>query len=177
LLIVGPVVAVVCAPLVVIVWLLVEHTAPGKALWTAVVKLTDVVVPFALSPLTVLVTPDVLQVVFFAIASISLGGILGALIFGAYWSLMSTFAARHTDHAFSALGLKNYKHFLRMRFEKDQVTIYPIAIDKVPGRRGWRALEHGETRPSHSPQIVPKKGLRPHLIEPPIIIRAGDVKA
>ena len=104
------------------------------------------------------------------------GGLLGALIFGIYWSLMSTLFARHNDDAFGALGLRHYKHFLRLKFEKDCLTIYPIAIDTVPGRNGWMPAEgqHSEP-PFNGPKIVPKKELGPHLIEDPIVISAKSV--
>ena len=39
--------------------------------------------------------------------------------------------------SFSALGIRNYKNFLRMKFEKDKLTIYPLGIDKVPGPDHW----------------------------------------
>ena len=81
----------------------------------------------------------------------------------------------HCGDAFGALMIKDYKHFLRMRFDRDTLTIYPIAIEKVPGRRGWRIPTTGERAKSPS-QIVPKKPLDPHLIEAPIVIRAADVR-
>ena len=62
--------------------------------------------------------------------------------------------------------IKDYKHFLRIKLEPDRATIYAIAIDKVPGRRGWRSeLYPGESRPSHDPQIMPVKPLDPFLVE------------
>lgn len=74
-----------------------------------------------------------------------------------------------------ALGIRHYEHFLRLRFEPEQVTIYPIAIDKVPGRRGWRAASAGE-RAQSPPLIVPKDALKPRLIEEPIPIKVADVR-
>jgi hypothetical protein len=71
--------------------------------------------------------------------------------------------------------VKDYKHFLRMRFGPDRVTIYPIAVDKVPGRRGWR-VPTPEERSVTSSQIVPKKPLRPHLIEDPIVVNADEIR-
>ncbi len=112
-------------------------------------------------------------VILLVFATIMLGGLLGALIFGIYWSLMSTLFARHSDDAFGALGLRHYKHFLRMKFEKDRLTIYPVAIDRVPGRRGWVPARPEHTKPPfNGPKIVPKMELGPHLIEDPIVISA-----
>jgi hypothetical protein len=113
-----------------------------------------------------------LIVLFYTLSFFLLGGLLGALIFGLYWALMSTLFARHTDDAFGALGIRHYKHFLRMKFEKDRLTIYPIAVDKIPGRRGWRSARARDPWRAHNPQIVPKQDLAPRLIDGPIVIRA-----
>jgi hypothetical protein len=75
----------------------------------------------------------------------------------------------HPD-AFSALGIKNYKNFLRMKFEPHKLTIYPIALDKVPGRRGWKPCAFDTANPEES-LIAPKRRLKPRLIEKPIEIR------
>ncbi|MGE0203112.1 MAG: phosphatidylserine/phosphatidylglycerophosphate/cardiolipin synthase family protein [Hyphomicrobiaceae bacterium] len=111
----------------------------------------------------------------YAVVSILMGGLVGAFIMGLYWSLTSILFNMHCGDAFGALGIKDYKHFLRMSFEPDRVTIYPVAIDKVPGRRGWRAAT-AEERAVTPSQIVPKKPLAPHLIEDPIVIKVADVK-
>jgi hypothetical protein len=54
-----------------------------------------------------------------------------------------------------------------MKFEKDKLTIYPIALDKVPGRFGWKSRNKDALE---GPLIVPKKPLKPRLIEGPIVI-------
>ena len=110
----------------------------------------------------------------YAAVSIAMGGFVGALIMGVYWTLTSTLLNMHCGDAFGALGIRDYKHFLRMRFGPDEVTIYPIALDKVPGRRGWRVATAEEQARTPS-LILPKMPFKPHLIEPPIVIRAKDV--
>jgi len=110
----------------------------------------------------------------FALTSIVMGGLVGAMIMGVYWTVTATFFNMHCGDAFGALGIRNYKHFLRMSFETDRVTIYPIGIDKVPGRRGWRPATPEERAVTPS-QIVPKAPLEPFLIEQPIVINAGDI--
>ncbi len=95
-----------------------------------------------------------------------IGGFLGAFVFGIYWVLTSLLFGMHQD-SFSALGVKNYKNFLRMKFQPDRLTIYPIALDKVPGRMGWEPRAKGATEGS---LINPKKPLKPRLIEGPIVI-------
>ncbi len=111
----------------------------------------------------------------YAVMSILIGGLAGAFIMGLYWTVTSVCFNMHCGDAFGALGIRNYKHFLRMSFEPDRVTIYPIAIDKVPGRRGWRASTADERAKTPS-QIVPKSPLRPHLIEEPIEIDAATIR-
>lgn len=100
------------------------------------------------------------------------GALLGGMVWGAYWALTSALFGMHMD-AFSALGIRHYKNFLRMSFEPDRLTIYPIALDTVPGRKGWRAPDPGEQLPAHNPLLVPTKPLAPRLIEEPIIIEVG----
>ena len=106
-----------------------------------------------------------------------LGGMLGGFIMGIYWTLMSTLFNMHTGDAFGALGIRDYKHFLRIKLEPNRATIFPVALDRVPGRYGWRGtVKSGVEWPPHSPQIMPKRPLAPRLIEPPIVIRAEAVQ-
>ena len=106
---------------------------------------------------------------------ILIGGILGGLVWGIYWALTCAFLSMHTGDAFGALALRGYKSFLRMKFEPDRVTIYPVKLDRVPGRKGWRARSARDGPLSNEPQLLPLKPLEPELIEPPIVIYEGDV--
>jgi hypothetical protein len=120
--------------------------------------------------------PDIIRVTWNFVITLLLGGLIGGFVMGLYWTLTSTLLNMHTGDAFGALGIKNYKHFLRIRLEPDRATVYPIALDKVPGPGGWRwKLRPGEQRPSHDPLIMPKKPLDPRLIEPPVVIEAKNV--
>lgn len=103
-------------------------------------------------------------------AIVFFGGLLGGIVWGVYWAATSAVFGMHMD-AFSALGIANYKNFLRMSFEPGKLTIYPVGLDKVPGRRGWRAPLPGESLPGHNPLILPKTPLKPKLLEEPIVIR------
>jgi Calcineurin-like phosphoesterase len=123
------------------------------------------------------IVPQIVSTLCIFATSILAGGLLGGLIMGLYWTLTSMFLNLHTGDAFGALGIKDYKHFLRMKLEPDKVTIYPIAVDKIPGRKGWRAWTEGEIQPGYKPKIVPVAPLMPHLIEPPIIINTASVPA
>jgi Calcineurin-like phosphoesterase len=108
----------------------------------------------------------------YTLLMILIGGFLGALVFGIYWVVTSVLFGMHQD-SFSALGIRNYKNFLRMKFEEDKLTIYPIALDKVPGRWGWRESEAGKI--GNGSLIDPKKDLRPRLIETPIEIKRQPI--
>lgn len=66
---------------------------------------------------------------------IPLGGLVGGFIFGAYWVLTGLLARMHTGDAFGALGIRNYKNFVRMKFEKEKLTIYPIGVPKLPSTK------------------------------------------
>ncbi|MEQ1716218.1 MAG: hypothetical protein ABL907_09580, partial [Hyphomicrobium sp.] len=110
----------------------------------------------------------------YSVTAILLGGFIGAGIMGLYWTITSVVLNMHCGDAFGALGIKDYKHFLRLKFEPDLLTIYPIAIDSVPGRKGWRAASAGEGG-TNGAQIVPTAPLEPYLIEAPILIRSSDV--
>ncbi len=114
-------------------------------------------------------------VVLYSLLMILIGGVIGGMVFGLYWVLTSVIGRMHMD-AFSALGVKGYKNFLRMRVEENKLTIFPIGLEKVPGRRGWRELRPNDDASGHNPLIRPKKPLRPHLIEPPIEILAPAIR-
>ena len=121
--------------------------------------------------------PDVVRVLWNFGITLLLGGLIGGFVMGLYWTLTSTLFNMHTGDAFGALGIKDYKTFLRIKLEPGRATIYAIALDKVPGRNGWRSdLKPGEIRPSHNPQILPVQRLEPRLIEPPIGIDATKVR-
>ena len=147
----------------------VSQIATGGVFFIAAVSLNV----FDLLPEGVVL--EALVLVAYFLISVLLGGLLGAFIFGIYWVLTSTIASMHCADAFGALGLKDYKHFLRMRFEPDQVTIYPIAIDKVPGPKEWRARSPASRQRTPVSQIVPDQPLSPHLIEDAIVIIAADI--
>ncbi|MBK7553092.1 MAG: hypothetical protein IPI55_00445 [Flavobacteriales bacterium] len=74
---------------------------------------------------------------------------------------------RHSEEAFSALRIEDFKHFLRMRVAKDgSLTIYPIKVERVP--RQWRFWRNGDTSRS---VVQPVPPITPELIEGPIVLR------
>jgi hypothetical protein len=112
----------------------------------------------------------------FAAITIIIGGLIGGFIFGCYWVITSVVFGMHPD-AFSALAIKDYKNFLRMKFEKDKLTIFPVALDRVPGPREWRPWrrkDYGDPKLRHRPLLIPKSDLKTRLIEGPIEIKRAE---
>jgi hypothetical protein len=105
------------------------------------------------------------------------GGLIGGFIWGSYWVLTGLLGHMHAEDAFAALRIKHYRNFLRMKFEPDQMTIYPIGLDKVPRFSGWTSHPADGPVPDGRSTLVPREPLVPHLIEEPIIIRPEYVKS
>jgi hypothetical protein len=108
--------------------------------------------------------------VMYPIEMIFIGGFIGAFIWGLYWVLAGCLMRMHTEDAFAALRIGDYRNFLRMKFEPDKVTVYPIALDRTPPRSFWMAPPQGKTPPPHNPQLVGTHALPIKLIEEPIVI-------
>lgn len=61
------------------------------------------------------------------------GAMAGPALLGAYLLVGSNLFGAHTDEAFSALRIQDFKHFLRLRIRQNgTLEIFPIAIPKVP---------------------------------------------
>ena len=101
------------------------------------------------------------------------GWVAGSVLTGLYLLVSLNVFGRHSEEAFSALRIEDFKHFLRMHIARDgTLTVYPIRIERVPRR--WRRREEGDsTTPS---RVVPEDPFQPALIEEPVVIRArtGD---
>jgi hypothetical protein len=96
------------------------------------------------------------------------GWIVGSVLMGLYLLISLNVFGRHSEEAFSALRIQDFKNFLRMHIAPDgTLTIYPIRIERVPRR--WRRREAGEG-PTPS-RVVPDDPLEPALIEDPVVIR------
>lgn len=96
------------------------------------------------------------------------GWIFGSIIMGLYLTISISVFKRHSNIAFAALGISDYKNFLRLRIDRDgNLTIYPIGIRRVPHLWNDNNLEESE------PRIVPNdpEASLPELIEEPILIR------
>ena len=100
------------------------------------------------------------------------GALVGSFLMGLYLLVSLNVFGRHSNEAFSALRIEDYKNFLRLHIAKDgSLTIFPIGIERVPRR--WRAT--GSTSP-YDPQLEPDDptATAPHLIEPPVVVKKAD---
>jgi len=104
-----------------------------------------------------------------------IGGLIGGLIWGLYWVVTGVLWRMHTEDAFGALRIMDYKNFLRMKFEHDQLTIYPLGIDQALRRSEWTEPPKGTAPDPNNPALVPARRPIPlKLIEKPIVIRASQ---
>jgi len=99
------------------------------------------------------------------------GWVVGSVIMGLYLLISLNVFGRHSEEAFSALRIQDYKNFLRIHIASDgTLTIYPLAVDRVPRR--WRdATDQDANSPS---ELMPAEPLQARLIESPIVLRPGQ---
>jgi len=96
------------------------------------------------------------------------GWLLGSVLMGIYLLISLNVFGRHSEQAFAALQIEDFKNFLRLHVARDgTLTIYPIKIDRVPRRWRDRADDPGGS-PS---RLVPETPFEPALIEQPIVLR------
>jgi len=123
--------------------------------------------------LTLALAPDWRPLRFALVAAlVGAGGWLcGSMLMGLYLLISLNIFGRHSGQAFAALRIQDFKHFLRLHIAPDGVlTIYPIALERVPTR--WRR-RGGEDAGTPS-RLVPETPLEPALIEPPIRLARGE---
>ncbi len=102
-------------------------------------------------------------------------GIAGTMC-GIYLFLGNRVFMTHLDNGFSACRIAGYKNFLRMRITRDELTIYPIGLRRVPKSRfGWRPATADDAANGKFAAYVARDPLQPRLIEGPIRIRPGDI--
>lgn len=115
---------------------------------------------------------SLLYVTFFSAEMYLIGSALGGSLMGLYLFLVNRLTGRHSNEVFLCQSIPHYKHFLRIRRGADgALTLYPIAIDKVPSRRkGWRYVRDQAARGKawFEPAEGPLLAERAHLIEEPI---------
>jgi hypothetical protein len=97
---------------------------------------------------------------------IFVGGYLtGAVIMGLYLYISLRVFRRHTQEAYSAQRITDYKNFVRFYIDSaGKVTMYPIGIRRVPKR--WRKSDQ-----DGGPQWMPAdRPLESEMIEKPIVV-------
>jgi hypothetical protein len=112
-----------------------------------------------------------LSFLLFAVEMIVFGGLISGALFGLYLYASSRWWDQNHNDAFSAMRLDSHRNFLRMRIQNDEVTVYPIGLDRVPKRHEWRlnTMRAGSPPPAY----VPISPLAPRLIEGPIVVRSS----
>ena len=114
----------------------------------------------------------------YPILMIGLGALVGGSLWGFYWVVTGVMGRMHAEDAFAALRIQNYKNFLRLKFEPDKVTIYPLGIDKIPSHDHWLNAPRGRDNPlPHNPKLIAAKPIDVRLIENPIVIMRHDATA
>ena len=102
------------------------------------------------------------------------GWVAGSAVMGLYLLVSLNVFGRHSEEAFSALAIQDYKNFLRIHVSGDgTLTLYPVRVDRVPRR--WR--ERDASQAGNPSRLVPDGALEPGLIEPPIVLRPGTGSA
>ena len=95
------------------------------------------------------------QLLLSALVTVPLGAVAGSFILGVYLFVSLNVFGRHSNEAFSSLRIQDYKQWLRLKIDAaGKLTIYTIAIDRVPRR--WRATQrNGEaTFAAHDAQAT-----------------------
>ncbi len=94
------------------------------------------------------------------------GWVIGSSILGWYLLISLNGFGRHGNEAFSSLAIEDWKHFLRLKIDRDgTLTIFPIGIRRVS--RQWEKRPDGTSRPHCVP---PENDVGPELIDGPITV-------
>ncbi len=118
---------------------------------------------------------EIVGFVLYPLEMIFIGGFLGALLWGLYWVLAGCILRMHTEDAFAALRISDYRNFLRMKFEPDKLTIYPLGLDRTPKADHWMEPPKDRPAPSHNPLLVARRPIPVQLIEEPIVIYSSTM--
>lgn len=103
-----------------------------------------------------------------------IGSPVAGFIFGLNLFLTCRYANMNHNDAFSAMRLNSFRNFLRIKLVGNQITIFPIGLDFVPRRQDWINNPKSESDSSAS-YFSAASGMRPILIEEPIVVGGWDV--
>lgn len=101
------------------------------------------------------------------VSSAVVAGLASATVFGIYLWYAGKYLPEQLNDAFSAIGIEDFKNFVRLRLAADRIVAFPIGIRKVP--KAWRLNPASDVSAAF---LVPdaEAGLDPELIEPPLTI-------
>jgi hypothetical protein len=140
------------------------HTAAFMVTTWAVAHWQEILLPLHL--------PDWRSLIRFGVTEFLIGGIAGAFVFGLYLYIGNLLFSYHRTEAFSSLRVPDFKSFLRMRIDKDGLTIYPIGIRSVARR--W--IRRAGGTPKTAWFEAQGKGADPALIGKPIHVPKASTK-
>ena len=125
------------------------------------------------SLLTPLLGPsaDIVRTIAYMVQMIFGGGIVAGFVWGIYLFITCAFFSRHSNDAFSSLRNPDFKNFLRMKLERDRLTIYPIGLWRTPTRLEWR-----QGRDKNAGKYVPLVPFAPGLLDGPVVIDVANVR-
>jgi hypothetical protein len=129
------------------------HASLHVLLWLVIATCSaTVLAPLARAPGALGLLPQLERlavVTVWLVSSAVVAGLASATVFGIYLWYAGKYLPQQLNDAFSAIGIEDFKNFVRLRLDADSVVAYPVGIRKVP-----------------------KDGacLEPELIEPPILL-------
>ena len=116
----------------------------------------------ALLPETAQWLPE-LVIVLACLLAFTVGGAVGAWILGGYLHVSLAWFGRHSNEAFSALRIEDYKHWLRCRVRSSgELEIQALGLERVPRR--WRERSAGlvaDDPRATAPRLIEQVVLRP----------------
>lgn len=99
------------------------------------------------------------------------GLVAGGFVFGIFLLITCRWFNMNHNDAFSAMRLDCFRHFMRLRIKGDEVTIFPIGLDRIPKRKEWRINTNWTGDAAQEPAYVAENEIEPRLIERPIVMR------
>jgi hypothetical protein len=94
---------------------------------------------------------------------ILVGGVISGVLFGIYLAFSVIVLKNHITEGSSSYRWEGYKNFLRIRLDKDSLTIYPIGFKTVVS--DWKNIGSDEAPKFEGSPV------KFSLIEPPIEIK------
>jgi hypothetical protein len=101
------------------------------------------------------------------LVSAALAGMASATVFGVYLWYAGRYLPEQLNDAFSAIGIQDFKNFIRFHIDRDGVTAYPMGVRRVP--RTWMPNRESGVSAAF---LVPAGDieLTPELIEAPLTL-------